>query len=228
MGELVRATSETSERSPARIVGVAKVSRGFSIPPERKLGSRTITSAAEAAGDRRSFSRRGSSRRWSANSVGGALDDRAPRRVDASSPCPSGRELDVADGEARAGSSGSAAACRIRNRRHRARRLRIVALMRATGSRPASAPARPSDRDASRGRSCGPTACPGTAPRCGEDRLRLRRRGTAGAFPPSRLGRQHCSAAAPGLVAYSTVTFFCAGRRKWIVSALPKSPSAFA
>ena len=38
------ATRETRERSPARIVGVAKVSRGFSMPPNGKLGGRTITS----------------------------------------------------------------------------------------------------------------------------------------------------------------------------------------
>ncbi len=35
------ATSETSERSPARIVGVAKVRRGFSMPPKGKLGGST-------------------------------------------------------------------------------------------------------------------------------------------------------------------------------------------
>ena len=35
------ATRATSERSPARIVGVAKVSLGFSIPPNGKLGGRT-------------------------------------------------------------------------------------------------------------------------------------------------------------------------------------------
>ena len=35
------AISETSERSPARIVGVANVSRGFSIPPNGKLGGST-------------------------------------------------------------------------------------------------------------------------------------------------------------------------------------------
>jgi hypothetical protein len=38
------ATSDTSERSPARIVGVAKVSRGFSIPPNGKEGGSTSRS----------------------------------------------------------------------------------------------------------------------------------------------------------------------------------------
>ena len=38
------ATKETRERSPARMVGVAKVSRGFSMPPKGKLGGSTSMS----------------------------------------------------------------------------------------------------------------------------------------------------------------------------------------
>src|SRR5688572_30382210 len=38
------AIKEVRERSPASIVGVANVNRGFSIPPKGKLGGKTITS----------------------------------------------------------------------------------------------------------------------------------------------------------------------------------------
>ncbi len=38
------AMSEVSERSPARIVGVAKVTRGFSMPPNGNDGGSTSTS----------------------------------------------------------------------------------------------------------------------------------------------------------------------------------------
>src|SRR5688572_12280408 len=38
------ATSETSDLSPAKMVGVANVSSGFSIPPNGKLGGKTSKS----------------------------------------------------------------------------------------------------------------------------------------------------------------------------------------